>query len=473
MKWNRTVFKLGGTIILLFLIILLPLGFVIDQIFSGFYYNKVKEDNNQVASQYANLIANSRGHMTVRMIEMMAGFSQVKLYIVDDQGIIVASSGVVGIKKGSKLPATEIEVLRRGATIENKYVDPLGSRYLVSGKPVIQDKQLQGGVFVFSSIEAIDQSVKKIRELLFLSGVGAFSLALGFTFVLSRKLSDPLLQMEHATRKIAKGDLETRVKVTSGDEIGSLARAINDLAVDLQRYRDTRSEFFANISHELRTPVTYLEGYAKVVKEELYETDEEKTQYLDIIHQEAIRLTRLIHDLFELSKMEEGKINLNLEWIDLSEVLENTILKTRLKAKDKGLDIQVDLEDNLPLVYGDGLRMEQIFMNLMDNAIRYTERGQVSATMRSVGHDQIKISIEDQGMGIPKEELPYIFERFYRVEKSRSREHGGTGLGLAIVKKLVEIQGGTIEVSSQVGKGTRFEILFRISSNLHPEGERS
>jgi signal transduction histidine kinase len=473
MRWNRIVFKLGGTIIFLFLIILMPLGFVIDQIFSGFYYGKVKEDNNQVASQYASLVANSRGHMTVAMIEMMAGFSQVKLYIVDERGEIVANAGVAGIKKGSTLPIREMNELSSGVTIEKEYVDPIGNRFLVSGRPIIQDNRFHGGVFVLSSIEAIHQSVKKIRELLFLSGIGAFFLALGFTFVLSRKLSDPLLQMELATRKIAKGDLDTRVKVTSGDEIGSLAQAINDLAMDLQRYRDTRSEFFANISHELRTPVTYLEGYAKVVKEGLYETDEEKEQYIDIIHQEAIRLTRLIHDLFELSKMEEGKINLNLEWIDLSEVLDNTILKTRLKAKHKGLDIHVELEGDLPLVYGDGLRMEQIFINLLDNAIRYTERGAVSVTMRSVDHDLIKITIEDTGLGISKDELPYIFERFYRIEKSRSREHGGTGLGLAIVKKLVEIQGGTIEVSSEVGKGTRFEILFRTSSNIqHEEGER-
>jgi signal transduction histidine kinase len=133
------------------------------------------------------------------------------------------------------------------------------------------------------------------------------------------------------------------------------------------------------------------------------------------------------------------------------------------------LDIHVEFEDDLPLVYGDGLRMEQIFINLLDNAIRYTERGRVSVTMRSVDHHQIKITIEDTGMGISKSELPYIFERFYRVEKSRSREHGGTGLGLAIVKKLVEIQGGTIEVSSEVGKGTRFEILFRTSSNIQQE----
>ncbi len=270
--------------------------------------------------------------------------------------------------------------------------------------------------------------------------------------------------MEKAARKIAKGDLEVRVQVNSGDEIGSLAHAINDLAVDLQRYRDTRSEFLATISHELRTPMTYLEGYAKVVKEGLYDTVEERNRYLDIIHQETFRLSHLIHDLFELSKMEEGKSGLNLERIDLEEVIENVTLKAELKAREKGLEIKVDLQWGLPMVYADGLRMEQIVLNLVDNAIRYTEKGIITVHIKSANDNKLIIIIEDTGIGIPKHELPNIFERFYRVEKSRSREYGGTGLGLAIVKRLVELQGGTIEVSSEVNRGTRFTMTFPIKA---------
>ncbi|HEY0828285.1 MAG TPA: ATP-binding protein [Bacilli bacterium] len=355
MKWNRIVFKLGGTIILLFLVVLLPVGFVIDQIFSGL-------------------------------------------------------------------------------------------------------------VKVLASTEGIKQSVQDIRDLLVLAGIGAFFLALGLTFVISRKLSNPLIQMEEATRKIAKGNLETRVQVISGDEIGSLAHAINDLALDLQRYRDTRSEFLANISHELRTPMTYLEGYAKVVKEGLYETEEERNRYLDIIHQETFRLSHLIHDLFELSKMEEGKIGLNMEWIDLVEVIENVTLKAELKAREKGLEIKAGLQRDLPMVYADGLRMEQIILNLMDNAIRYTEKGSITVQTKRANANEITIVIEDTGIGIPKHELSKIYERFHRVEKSRSREYGGTGLGLAIVKRLVELQNGTIEVSSEVHRGTRFTMTFPIKA---------
>lgn len=475
MSINRVDVKLGATIILLFLVVLLPLGFVIDQIISGFYYNKVQQDVEQLSSRYADILSTNRNPMIIHMIEMMAELSQTNLYLVDAKGDIVFSPSLpIDLANQSLISDEELIALSNHLPIEKIVEDPLsGDHYLVYGKPVTDNGTFYGGVYVLASIEEIYQSVEKVRYLLILSGVGALFLALGFTFVFSRKLSAPLLNMEQATRKIAKGNLDTRVMISSEDEIGSLAKAINDLAKDLKRYQNTRREFFANISHELRTPMTYLEGYAKVLKEGLYQTDEEKVQYLTIIHQEARRLTRLIHDLFELSKMEEGKVSLNLEWIDLADVMESVILKTELRAKEKGLELKVDLEEELPFIYGDGLRLGQIFINLIDNAIRYTERGVISMKVKFSKQKEVVITIEDTGKGIPENELANIFERFYRVEKSRSREHGGTGLGLAIVKQLVEIQGGRIEVFSQVGRGTRFELSFPISVNLDTkEGEQ-
>ncbi|TFE27469.1 sensor histidine kinase [Cohnella luojiensis] len=466
MKWNRIVVKLGGTIILLFLVVLLPVGFVTNQIFSGFYFNKVQENLDQLSSRYADFLASTQNPAAVKM---MAEFSQVLVYVVDVDGQIIVDPGIESLSKGTHVPNEELEALSKGSAIKKEYKDSFtGIRYLVSGKPIKNSNLFYGGVYVLSSMEGIGQSVQKVQDLLILSGIGAFFIAVGFTFVISRKLSNPLIQMEQATRKIAKGDLETRVDVVSKDEIGSLAYAINDLAVDLQRYRDTRSEFFANISHELRTPMTYMEGYAKVVKEGLYQTEEERNQYLDIIYQESARLTHLIHDLFELSKMEEGKFSFNLEWIDLSEVIEQVTLKAGLKAKEKGLEISVDLQKDLPMIYADGLRMEQVFLNLIENAIRYSEKGTVFVQMKRSNSSEILINVEDTGIGIPQTELPYIFDRFYRVEKSRSRDFGGTGLGLAIVNRLVELQGGTIEVSSQVGHGTCFVLRFPLISKEEP-----
>jgi signal transduction histidine kinase len=303
------------------------------------------------------------------------------------------------------------------------------------------------------------QSLDIIEKAVILAGIGAVFLALGFTFILSRKLSNPLLEMEKVTRKIAKGDLNTRVSIGTKDEVGSLANAINDLAIELHRYRSNRREFFANISHELRTPITYLEGYANALENNLYQSEEEKKQYLQIIQQESSRLSKLVNDLFELSKMEEGKVALHFEDVDLVEVVENALLKTKMKAKGKGLHLDFTRLVSIPSIYADGLRMEQIVINLLENAIRYTEHGVIKVKLSS-DSNTVRLTIEDTGIGIPEEDVPFLFERFYRVEKSRSREFGGTGLGLAIVKHLVKLQGGTISVKSKVRKGTCFELTF-------------
>ncbi|MDA1475170.1 HAMP domain-containing sensor histidine kinase [Bacillus changyiensis] len=472
MNWNRIVIKLGGAIILLFLMVLFPLGFVIERAFSQFYYQELQTEIEEQSSHFAKMMEASDNPQIPYMLEIMGEFSKTALYIVNAHGKIIVNSGIPGLKVGSSISNDELHTLSQGESIDKEYIGSVNNqRFRVFGTPIISQKQFYGGVFVVSSVKAIDKSLGKIRSTLWLSGIGAFFLAVAFTYLLSKKLSGPLIQMEQATRKIAKGDLETRISPPSKDEIGSLAQAINDLAVDLQKYHQSRSEFFSNISHELRTPMTSIEGYAKVLKEKLYESEGEKEHYLNIIHEEATRLTKMIGELFDLAKMGEGKIGFHFEWIDLSEVLDSAIQKTKWRAQKKKLAIEKNIESDLPFVYCDGDRMVQVFINLLDNAIRYTEQGQISIRMwKEKGI--IKISIEDTGIGIPNKELSFIFERFYRVEKSRSREFGGTGLGLAIVKNLVEQQEGTIQAFSDEGKGTRFEIMFPISHEMKKEGEK-
>ncbi|MCM3443361.1 MULTISPECIES: sensor histidine kinase [Metabacillus] len=461
MKWNSIVVKLGASILLLVLAILLPLGFIMNQIFSGFYFSKVQEQIDHLSDRYADSI-NSLDEQHLKMFELLATMIDQEIVIVDDMGIVVANSGVPSLPKGEKINSDKFDSLANNAASQNEYYDDINNkRYLSIGKPIYSDKVFIGGIFVLASIENMYKSVDMIEKSVILAGIGAIFLALGFTFILSRKLSNPLLEMEKATRKIAKGDLNTRVSKRTKDEIGSLATGINDLAVELHRYRSNRREFLANISHELRTPITYLEGYANALENNLYQSEEEKKQYLQIIQQEAVRMSKLVNDLFELSKMEEGKVELLFEDVDLVEVVENALLKTKMKAKRKGLQLDFTRLAGIPSIYADGLRMEQIVINLIENAIRYTEDGLIKVTLSS-DSNTVRLTVEDTGIGIPEEDVPFLFERFYRVEKSRSRESGGTGLGLAIVKHLVELQGGTISVKSKVGKGTCFELTFPI-----------
>ncbi|MCP8616348.1 sensor histidine kinase [Salirhabdus salicampi] len=455
---NKIVIKLGGTIMALFFVLLLPLGYVANQIFTNFYYNQVQKDIGDLSEKYVRNTSSIADESIIRMYMSLAELTNKEIVILDETGEIIANSGtqVVNISE------EDLGILSEGLPVQKRFHDyGKENSYLASGYPVMKSDQYEGALFVLASVNDIEEPVRKIRDLLILSAVGAMFLALGFTVVISKKMADPLLEMEKATREMSKGNLDVQVRVPSDDELGSLGKAINNLAVETNRYRSNRREFFANISHELRTPISYLQGYAKVLKQGLYQSEEEKILYLNIIEEETERLVRLINDLFTLSKLEEGKMDLTLEKVNLGEIAETAVFKVRTEMELKGLSIETKINKDIPCVEGDSIRLEQIIANLLGNSIRYTERGTIRVGVWCEKNN-IHVAIEDTGVGIPKDDLPFIFERFHRVEKSRSRERGGTGLGLSIVKNLVEIQNGTITVESQIGKGTRFQLRFPI-----------
>ncbi|MCE3201049.1 HAMP domain-containing histidine kinase [Paenibacillus sonchi] len=457
MKNNRISLKLGFIIITVFLIVLVFLGFTVDRLFTSFYSDRMRTENEELGSHFA-VMAQSDSTSS-EMMKTFAEFSNVSIFNVKANGEVILHSGNHDSSDQNMFRRPDLEKIFAGKKVNFLYTDKAGIRYFVSGQPIYEKDVASSALYVMSSTEKMEQSLLAVRNLLILSGIGAFLLALGITWIIAQYLSRPLLKMQQATRKIAAGNLETRLDINSSDEMGSLAHAINDLAVDLQRYRDTRQEFFANISHELRTPITYLEGYSQVLQQELYETVEERNKYLEIIHDEALRLQHLVEDLFDLAKMEEGKISLELEWVNMSDLAQQAVRKVELKAREKSLSLHYNENGMMKKIRADKKRMEQVILNLLENAVRYTEQGEIKVSV-TYTTSAFLLVVEDSGIGIPKDEIPYIFERFYRVEKSRSRQYGGTGLGLSIVKKLVELQSGQITVTSEVGKGTQFKIQF-------------
>lgn len=460
MRRNKIGFKLGLMILVAFVVVILSLGLTIDRMFTNFYNSEMRTEVNELTTHFTAM-SESPELLSEETLLKFADFSSVSILLVSEQGDVLANSGAYEISDLTFIRQKDLGLLFTGKALELEHIDVNGERYFVASRAIFDTTgaQVKAAVYVLSSTEHMDKSIRAVRSVLLLSGLGAFLLALGITWIIAIILSRPMLQMQAATRKIAAGELETRLAIKRNDEIGILADSINHLAIELQRYRDTRQEFFANISHELRTPITYLEGYAQVLRKRLYESEEERDRYLNIIHEEAISLQHLVEDLFNLAKMEEGKLILSLEWIDLAEITDNVVRKIKLKANKKNLALETKINRSIPLLYGDGLRMEQVLLNLLENALRYTEKGTIGVELDHKG-SAIYIAVEDTGIGIPEEEIPYIFERFYRVEKSRSRQHGGTGLGLPIAKKLVELQGGELRVFSKLGHGTRFEISF-------------
>lgn len=230
---------------------------------------------------------------------------------------------------------------------------------------------------------------------------------------------------------------------------------------EFKKLEQMRKDFVANVSHELKTPITSIKGFSETLLDGAMEDTQLREHFLNIILKETERLQSLINDLLELSKIEQEGFQLNIRSVNILEAVKEAalILENKAEAKNIKLQTQID-EDELLIMEGDPNRIKQIFINLIHNAINYTmPGGQVSIYCENLG-ERIKINIEDTGVGINKDEIPRIFERFYRVDKARSRNSGGTGLGLAIVKHLVEAHHGRIDVTSEVNKGTVFSVTF-------------
>ncbi|SDJ15184.1 sensor histidine kinase [Natribacillus halophilus] len=446
---NRIFYKLSGSIMILFLIVLLPLGYVMIQIFTNYNEVHLYEETEEMASQYATLLAVVDDPDIEPLVQSMDRETARKMVIIDPNGNVVEDSGIHGFHPSDHSTS-------QGEA--GKFIDPNDRQeYIYAGERVQNDDI--GEVFIFSPSDLMDESAIQVQHALLLSGVGALLLAFGFTFIASREFSTPLQEMERAANQMAMGDLDVEVPVKTKDELGSLSHSMNELARELKRYRSNRQAFFSDVSHELRTPLSYVQGYCDALKRELYQDETERQQFVDIIHEEAHRMNRLIHDLFELSRMEEERFPLNLELVHIEDVIRRAKAKIVTEAKKKNNTIKVDMEAKLPMIVADSFRLEQIFTNLLQNAVSYTGNGHVWIEASMKGRD-IEVKIADTGRGIAPEDLPYIFERFYRAEKSRARDFGGTGLGLAIVKQLTELQYGSIQVKSVPGKGTTFTLRF-------------
>ncbi|OQX85211.1 MAG: hypothetical protein B6D63_02750 [Candidatus Latescibacteria bacterium 4484_7] len=261
-----------------------------------------------------------------------------------------------------------------------------------------------------------------------------------------------------AKREIA---IDSSIFVCSGGFIAAAGETViifHDVT-ELKRLEQIKKDFVTNVSHELRTPLTVIQGYIETLEEEAVG---EQKRYIEVMKRHTANLMNIVEDLLTLSGLEEGKVTANFADVDIRTVVSDAVELFRSKAAEKGLVLDADVAPRLPSIHGDAMRLEQMLINLIDNAIRYTDRGSVRIVVGADG-ESMRIEVRDTGIGIPRNHQSRIFERFYVVDKSRSRESGGTGLGLSIVKHIVLLHGGSIDVRSGPGGGTTFVITLPIS----------
>ena len=301
------------------------------------------------------------------------------------------------------------------------------------------------------------QAVLAFTISLFLTTVVSVVASGAASLFVARRIVEPLQRMMETSRRIAEGRYHDRVPVSDDYEISHLAVSLNSMAATLERTEQQRQELIANVAHELRTPLTTIKGYMEGLIDGIVPAD---AATFALVHEEADRLSRLVRDLQDLSRLEESGVSLNIRPALVSDIVGGVMQKMRPQFETKGVALSAIVPARLPLVLADGDRIQQVLLNLLDNALVYTPAGGAVCVEASAGAGAVEIAVIDNGIGIAPEHLPYIFTRFYRVDKSRSRAAGGAGIGLTIARRLIEAHGGTIDVQSAAGAGSRFTVTL-------------
>lgn len=455
---TRVAIKLGLLLMSVFLLIAISMGNIIYSLFLSFYSSLVTEELVQRAESHASVLSDHFTENTIDHVVRMEQGSRFMVVILDQERKVLGHSDTITPYHREYLDSAYEERIKMESALEEDWDS---KPFLVSQSTVLQHGKEVGTVVLFSSTTPVRETIRILQGMLLVTGCVSAIIVSGILFLVSRMIAHPLLEMKKVTGEIAKGNYDLNLPVKGEDEVAQLAHAINHMSDEIQFYQKQRNEFLADIGHELRTPLTYLKGYSEILLSHDV-SEKEKQEYLTIIHEQSHRLQRLVQDLFDLARMEQGDFSFHWDQINLEDVLTDVLTFVESSMDAKGILMEYFPPEQDFVIRGDRQRLGQVFINILENARRYTPEGG-TVYIRYHGTDaQVTVAIQDTGPGIPKEELPYIMERLYRVEKSRSQETGGAGLGLAISKKIVEMHRGQLLVESAAGKGTTFKVRLEL-----------
>ena len=399
----------------------------------------------------------------------------IEVYLLNPSGKILTYYAPNGVIKLKIVPLKPI----------NKFINSVDHRFLMGVDPkkpesekafsaakVFEEGRLKGYIYVILGGEELENASQMVFGSYILRlGVRSMTIALiaavlaGFLAI--RYLTRNIRQIINVVREFQRGNLKARIKGQRKGELSEFSNAFNEMAdtivanIDQVKKADSlRRELIANVSHDLRTPISIVRGYVEtaLIREDKLST-EERRKYLETILSSTDRLLKLVEELFELSKLEANDKILQLERISFAELLQDVHQKNMLLAQSKNIEMKLHLCDFCPLVNADVSMMEKVFQNLIDNAIKFTpEGGYINLSVNNIFDQEILIEIADSGYGIPEDQVPYIFDKYYQIKRVSENTNNGTGLGLAIVKRIIDLHNFKIYVQSSVNKGTKFKI---------------
>jgi len=420
--------------------------------------------------------------LTLKQLTDTLAFSyDANLWVTDENGVILANPGAEPDRLGLSVEQNEIEHVLSGNVITKQITGP-GYNSLFYMAPIFEPgygpdndnaaddsaAHVIGSLAISFPLGRAVGTVAGITRLGTYAAIGAAVLAAIIGYSLSRQISRPVEEMNRVALELSRGRFDQRVSCNTGDELGQLAKTLN-YAVDRvaetieqqQHSAKLQRDFISDISHEFRAPLTTLRGFLELMRSgRIHPADQNR--YLEIMYTDTLHLSHLVQDLLDLASLESLQIALHKEIQNPGPLLASSTRHLQLATAEKGITIELQIEDGLPSLPVDAKRFHQVVINLIENAVRYSPPGGVVTVKAELDGPGIAVKISDSGNGIPEAELPYIWDRFYKVDKARTRSDTGSGLGLAIVRRIVEMHGGKVAVKSTLDQGSTFSFWLPV-----------
>lgn len=464
---NKSIFRrILFSSMLTVLLGLCVVGLIISLLTKSYIIDS-KEDELLRKAKKVNLAIQNVKVLDESVKELLVFYDQsfeTRIWIFDLQGKIAATSAKDEVYIGKSVDASIVSKVKKGENvISDMQFEGMKESMLSVVVPWGKDNQVFGGVILHAPVTGMNETITNLRETILWGTLFGLLLSAVIASYLSWTISQPLQQIDRVAAKIGMGDYSERIRIESKDEIGDLAGTINHMVekleiVDLEKKKQEqiRQDFLANVSHELRTPLTAMQGFLEALQDGLID-ESAKPRYYNIIYNETLHMNRLVDDIMDLIKLENNEIILARSPVDVGTLATQVAFKFMPEAAAKGTSIEVETSDSMPKAYADLSRLEQILNNLIKNAIKFTENGRI-VIRAAYEEPYIRFVISDTGIGISPDDQEMIWERFFKVDRSRSKKNAGTGLGLAIVRELVVLHEGKIEVQSEIDKGTTFDV---------------
>lgn len=392
------------------------------------YFNSIPPVNKSIKS-----MINALGHFTMSDVTIVA----------HDGEVIYSTNGI------NKVPTSALKCIETDERVitSSNFEKFYGHDVLTVSFPLHRNGQSVAAIIFNKGFPDIYRTVMELLVMFLLSMLLSIAVAFIIVYIQAKKISAPIVKINKAAQKIAAGNFSERVNVTSMDEIGQLASTFNFMASSIERADQNRQRFVSDISHELRTPMTSISGFISGMLDGTI-TDENRDYYLQIVLDESTRLTKLVNDMLEMSKMQSDEFKLDIAPFNITELICTCLIEFENKIESKSLDVKVDFRPEKLVALGDKYQIKRVLINLLDNAVKFSHSSTTISMNTWIEQGKAHISVSNIGDGIKENDIKHIFDRFYKTDKSREKDRTGAGLGLSLVQNIIRLHNQTITVKS-------------------------